>query len=319
MNKTWVILISTLLLLGCTLNASAQDKTAIVLANFGTSYPQALQSLTNIQAKVQQAFPAAKVELAFTSNIIRKIWHERQTDQDFQKEHPEIPKQILYIQGPLATIANLQDEGYRTIYVQPTHIFAGEEFQDLSAYITGLNSIKTIKKRFMPFKTLAIGRPALGAPGDIFPYHKDIHNAAKALANDVEQARENGQALVYMGHGNEYFSTGSYVELQHAMREMYPEVPIFIGVVEGFPSPDVVMQGLKEQQISKVMLKPLMIVAGDHASNDMASDEDDSWKTQFENMGIQVTTVLKGLGENSAWADIYVQHLQQLMTQTANH
>jgi len=319
MKHTWAIFVSTLLVLGCALSASAQDKTAIVLANFGTSYPQALHSLTNIQNKVQQAFPDAKVELAFTSNIIRKIWYERQLDLDFQKAHPEIPKQILYVQGPMATIANLQDAGYRTIYVQPTHIFAGEEFQDLSAYITGLNSIKTIKKRFMPFDLLAIGRPALGAPGDAFPYHEDIQAAAKALADDVAVARKNGQALVYMGHGNEYFSTGSYVELQHAMREIYPDVAIFIGVVEGFPTPEVIKEELKKQHITKVMLKPLMIVAGDHASNDMASDEEDSWKTQFTKMGIEVTTVLKGLGENPAWANIYVQHLQQLMSSNGNH
>ncbi|OEU73232.1 MAG: cobalt chelatase [Desulfuromonadales bacterium C00003068] len=317
MKKTWAILLSTLLLLGCALSASAQDKTAIVLAGFGTSYPAALQSLTNIQDKVQKAFPEAKVELAFTSNIIRKIWHERQTDLAFQKVHPEISKQILYVQGPLATIANLQDAGYRTIYVQPTHIFAGEEFQDLSAYVTGLNSIETIKERFMPFETLAIGRPALGAPGDLFPYHEDIHQAAKALASDVAIARKNGQALIYMGHGNEYFSTGSYVELQHAMRAMYPDVSIFIGVVEGFPSPEVVKEGLKEQHIAKVVLKPLMIVAGDHANNDMASDEEDSWKSQFEHMGIEVTTVLKGLGENPAWADIYVKHLEQLIAESS--
>ncbi|OQY25457.1 MAG: sirohydrochlorin cobaltochelatase [Desulfobacteraceae bacterium 4572_35.2] len=317
MKKIWAILLSTLLLLGCALSASAQDKTAIVLASFGTSYPAALQSLTNIQTKVQKAFPEAKVELAFTSNIIRKIWHERQTDRAFQKAHPEIAKQILYVQGPLATIANLQDAGYRTIYVQPTHIFAGEEFQDLNAYVTGLNSIGTIKERFMPFKTLAIGRPALGAPGDLFPYYEDIHQAAKALASDVALAGKNNQALVYMGHGNEYFSTGSYVELQHTMRAMYPDVPIFIGVVEGFPSPEVVKEKLKEQHIAKVMLKPLMIVAGDHASNDMAGDEEDSWKTQFEQMGINVTPVLKGLGENPAWADIYVNHLQQLIDESS--
>lgn len=313
MKKTWAIFIATLLVLGCALSASAQDKTAIVLANFGTSYPEALQSLTEIQTKVQKAFPEAKVELAFTSNIIRKIWHERQSDLAFQKAHPEIPKQILYVQGPLATIANLQDAGYRTIYVQPTHIFAGEEFQDLSAYVKGLNSIKTIKQRFMPFETLAIGRPALGAPGAVFPYHEDIHQAAEALASDVAMARKNGQALVYMGHGNEYFSTGAYVELQHAMREMYPDVAIFIGVVEGFPSPEIVKESLKEQKVANVLLKPLMIVAGDHATNDMASDDEDSWKTQFEQMGIKVTTVLKGLGENPEWANIYVSHLQQLV------
>ena len=299
------------------MSVSAQDKTAIVLASFGTSYPAALQSLTNIQTKVQKAFPEAKVELAFTSNIIRKIWHERQTDTAFLKAHPEIAKQILYVQGPLATITNLQDAGYRTIYVQPTHIFAGEEFQDLNAYVTGLNSIGTIKERFMPFKTLAIGRPALGVPGDLFPYHEDIHQAAKALASDVALAGKNNQALVYMGHGNEYFSTGSYIELQHTMRAMYPDVPIFIGVVEGFPSPEVVKEELKEQHIAKVMLKPLMIVAGDHASNDMAGDEEDSWKTQFEQMGINVTPVLKGLGENPAWADIYVKHLQQLIDESS--
>ena len=237
----------------------------------------------------------------------------------FQQQHPEIPQQVLYVQGPLATIANLQDAGYRTIYVQPSHIFAGEEYLDLSSYVEGLNSINTIKTRFMPFETLAIGRPALGTFGDEHPYHDDLKKAAQALAVDVEMARKNDQALVYMGHGNEYFTTGSYIELQATLRHMYPDLPIFIGTVEGFPSLDDVKNNLAKQNINSVLLKPLMVVSGDHANNDMAGEEDDSWKNQFEQMGIKVTTVLKGLGENPAWADIYVEHLQQLIMDSAAH
>ncbi len=290
-----------------------ETKTAIVLANFGTSYPEALRALINIEEQVQQAFPAAEVRLAFTSNIIRKIWHKRQNDSDFKKQYPQIPEQILYVQGPLATVANLQDAGYRTIYVQPTHVYAGEEYQDLSAYVAGLNSITTIKTKFMPFDLLTIGRPALGKAGTNPDYHDDLQRAAKALKADVDNARQQNAALVYMGHGNEYYSTGIYAEFQQVLRKAYPDVSIFIGTVEGFPSLDDVVEGLQAAHSKKVLLKPLMVVAGDHARNDMAGEEDDSWTNVLSAQGLEVITELHGLGEGKAWANIYVEHLQQIM------
>ena len=287
-----------------------QEKKAIVLASFGTTYPEALVSIINIYEGVQKAFPEMEVRLAFTSNIIRKIWHKRQKDVNFLNEHKEIPEDILYVQTPLATIANLQDEGYKTIIVQPTHLFAGEEFQDLSSYVTALNSIQTIKDRYRPFNKLVLGRPLLGMPGPQHDYHHDIEVAAQALKKDVEQAQKNGAALVYMGHGNEFYSTGAYIELQETMRRMYPGTKIFVGTVEGFPSLDDVVSGLTHFRVKKVLLKPLMIVAGDHARNDMAGTESDSWKNVIAAKGIKVIPCIQGLGENEEIVNIFVQHIK---------
>lgn len=287
-----------------------QNKKAIVLAGFGTSYPAAVVAITNIQKVVQAAFPGIKVKLAFTSNIIRNIWHKRQGDQQFFAEHPNIPGEIVYVKGPLATIADLQDEGYRSIIVQPTHIYAGEEYTDLATYINNLNAIKTIKAQYAPFIKLVLGRPLLGKPGPQHDYHKDFIPAARALAPDMALAKKNRSALVYMGHGNAFYSTGVYIEFQQALRKMYPATPIFMGTVEGFPSLADVVRGLTQANIKKVVLKPFMIVAGDHANNDMAGDEDDSWKMVIRSKGIRVVPVLKGLGENNAIAGIYVQHIR---------
>lgn len=288
------------------------SKKAIVLAGFGTSYPSALIAITNIRDRVQKAFPETEVKMAFTSNIIRKIWHKRQNDKQFLADNPEIPKDILFVKGPLATIADLQDEGYNVIIVQPTHIYAGEEFADLSSYVTALNAIKTIKAKFMPFKKLVIGRPLLGKYGIEYDYHKDLIPAAEALAADVALAAKNGATLVYMGHGNEYYSTGVYIEFQQTLRKMYPKTNILVGTVEGYPALDNVVAGLLHSKTKKVVLKPLMIVAGDHANNDMAGDDDDSWKKVLESKGIEVITVTKGLGENSKIADIYINHIKDV-------
>ena len=289
-----------------------KDKKAIVLAQFGTSYPSAMVAITGIQKEVQKAFPGVKVKLAFTSYIIRNIWHERQDDKKFLKENMNIPREILYVKGPLAAIADLQDEGYDTIIVQPTHVFEGEEYLDLKSCVEGLDSIDAIRPKHKPFKKIVLGRPLLGKKGDEYPYHKDLEVAAKALKTDVDLAGKNKAALVYMGHGNEVLSTGAYIEFQEALRKMYPGTPVYVGVVEGFPSLDYVVSGLVRDGIKNVVLKPLMIVAGDHANNDMAGDEDDSWKTAIKAKGIKVITVIRGLGESHEVAKIFIQHIKDV-------
>ncbi len=287
-------------------------KKAIVLAGFGTSYPSALISFTDIQKETQKAFPGIKVKIAFTSNIIRRIWHRRQHDKLFLKDNKDIPREILFVKGPLATIADLQDEGYNTIIVQSTHVYEGEEYTDLASYINGLNTIKTIKKKYMPFKKLVLGRPILGKKGPEYDYHKDLKICARAMAQDVALARKDKAALVYMGHGNEFLTTGAYIEFQQAMRKMYPDTPIFIGTVEGFPSLENVVNSLVHMKIKKIVLKPLMIVAGDHANNDMAGKGDDSWKNVIKSHGIRVITVIHGIGENPAIGQILIQHIRDV-------
>ncbi len=293
------------------------QKKAIVLAVFGTTYPTALQSILNLKNKIEKAFPTTPVKISFTSEIIRSKWAKRAKDEAWCQKHPEVPDEIYSAKNPLATIANLQDQGFQYIAVQSTHIFAGEEYQNLKAEVAALDSIKTLRERDKPFKKIILGRPALGEPGDVHHYTEDIIYAANLLKPDIEKASKNQSALVYMGHGNEVFSTGAYVELQDALRDANPKENIFIGNVEGYPQPKRILKALKHAGIKKITLFPLMVVAGDHASNDMAGGEEDSWKTLFESNGIKVFPVLRGLGEVDEWAKIYVKHLKEAME--ANH
>ncbi|MBW2192888.1 MAG: sirohydrochlorin cobaltochelatase [Deltaproteobacteria bacterium] len=289
------------------------EKKAIVLAVFGTTYPAALQSIVNLQQKMEDAFPGIPVQVAFTSGFIRAKWGKRANDPKWRRDHPEVPEDIYTAKNTLATLANLQDRGYRHIAVQSTHIYAGEEFENLKTEIETLGAVRTLRKRDKPFKKIFLGRPALGEPGDAHPYTEDVQYAARVLKADVNFARKNKSALVYMGHGNEIFSTGVYVELEAVLRDTYPDVPIFVGNVEGFPRIERVIKGLEHARIKKVTLFPLMVVAGDHAANDMAGSEEDSWKSRLEAAGIDVVPVLRGLGALDVWADIYVDHLKDAM------
>ena len=286
-----------------------EHKNGIVLAMFGTTVEPALQGLLNIKEKMEKAYPNTPVRIAFTSNIIRKIWQKRAADPAYVKAHPEVPPEILHAQGPLATMANFQDEGYDTLVVQPTHIAPAEEYLDLTSYVEGLAAIDTIKERFKPFHKLVIGRPMLGISGTLHPYADDIRTAVKAMQEDAVRAKKEKAALVYMGHGNDYFpSGGSYLQFEHEMRVAYPDVLTVVGTVEGFPAFEQVLAQLKHADIKKVVARPFMIVAGDHAVNDMAGLEEDSWKSMLEKEGITVVPYLHGMGENDLVAEIYVNH-----------
>lgn len=286
-------------------------KQAIVLAAFGTTVPSALPAILHIRDRIQSEYPATPVKIAFTSNIIRKIWHERRDDRQFKKNNTDIPADIFAVQGPLATIANLQDGGYRTIIVQPGHISLGEEYNDLVSYVHGLNSIETTKKRFRPFEKLVISRPAMGTAGEEHPYTDDIVLIAKALAGDAALAEKNGAALLYMAHGNSYMPSGSaYLEFASIMNRLYPKVTTFIALVEGYPSLDQIMPQIEGTGVKKLLLKPFMTVAGDHTINDMAGDEPDSWKSILNGKGFEVVTVAQGLGEIDGFADVYLHHLK---------
>jgi len=289
--------------------STEQGKVAIVLASFGTTEPSAIGSITNIQDQIKKAFPGIPVKITFTSNIIRSVWKERQADS---KEWlgKGIPEEILYVKNIIATVGDLREDGYRNIIVQPTHMFFMEQAQDLSSYVNALASIKTTKEKWMPFDKIVMGRPALGGPGSQYDYHDDMEKALKTLADDAKLAKKNKAKLVYMGHGNEHWSTGIYMEAAKKMGELYPDVVTYIGSVEGFPGIDDVARYLSHHGSDNIVLKPFMIVAGDHAINDMASDEEDSWKSILTKQGLKVTTVLEGLGANDKFAQIFVDHIK---------
>lgn len=286
-----------------------QENTAIVLAMFGTSVEPALQGLLTIKAAMEAAYPSVPVRLAFTSNQVRRIWRSRGADPAYMRAHPEIPQDILAIQGPLAAIANLQDKGYTSLIVQPTHVAPAEEFHDLAAYVRGLLSIRTMKPRWRPFHTIALGRPLLGTYDLRHAYADDIYAAGRALADDAALAESHGAALVYMGHGNHYFPSGGlYLEFAARMRQLYPAVLTLIGTVEGFPGLDEIMADLRLHGVRRVVLKPFLIVAGEHASRDLAGPDEDSWLSQLTTAGFEAIPVVRGLGEQPALARIFVEH-----------
>ena len=286
-------------------------KNAIILASFGTTVPEAVKAITNIQDRVEKAFPDTEVRLTFTSNIIRSVWAKRQSQAGkWIKEG--VPEHVLYVKGILATFGDLQEAGYKNIVVQPTHIFHMEQYQDLKSHVDAIKSIQTIKTKWRPFDTIALGRPALGTIGSRYDYHEDLHKAVKIFSKDALLAKKKDAVLVYMGHGNEHWSTGIYAELQKELRKAYPEVMTFVGSVEGYPSLEDVTAGLNHLtlQNKNVIVKPFMIVAGDHATNDMAGNEDDSWKSTFEKNGFKVLPILQGLGTDNDFADIFVDHIK---------
>jgi len=320
-KKTFPMVVSVLIALYVALGtavvqaaAAPSEKKAVVLAVFGTSHESGLPGILNIRDQIQKELPGIPVRLAFTSNIIRRVWQERRQDPNYAAQHPEVPQEIINIKGPLAAIADLQDQGFAYIVVQPTHISSGEEFADLAAYVQGLNSIKTVKKRNMPFKKILLGRPALGTHGIEHAYRHDIEQVASIVAPDVEMAKKSGRALVYFAHGNDHYSTGVYLEFEQVMRQQYPGVRIYVTMVEGFPDNARLFAELKADKTKKVLLKPFMTVAGDHAQNDMAGPEPDSLKSQLEAHGINVAASLTGLGESDAFATIFAQHIKDAMT-----
>lgn len=317
MKKNVVAVIATVLciLLGAvsaiasgTLGVPGAGKNAIVIASFGTTVPSAVQSIININDTVEKAYPNTEVRLTFTSNIIRSIWKKRQADPKKWLDQG-IPEEVLYVKNFIATIGDLLEDGYTNIVVQPTHMFFMEQSHDLRQYVNGLASIRTMKKKWNPIENIVMGRPALGMPGDVYSYHDDVEAVCKTLAKDAEEAKKSGATLIYMGHGNEHWSTGIYAETQKKMREMYPEVATFVGVVEGAPALDDFIGHIKYAKSEKILLKPFMIVAGDHATNDMAGPEEDSWKSILTKEGYEVNAVLEGLGSNNEFAQIFVDHI----------
>jgi sirohydrochlorin cobaltochelatase len=290
-----------------------EDKTAIILASFGTTVPSGIESIINIQKKIQEAYPGVPVKITFTSNIIRSVWQKRQAEAQKWLDDG-VPREVLYVRNIIYTFGELMEEGYRNIIVQPTHIFFMEEAHDLAMYVDAMRSIRTIKDKWKPFAKVALGRPALGTVGPRYEYTKDMEKALKTLAPDVELARREKAALVYMAHGNEHWPSGIYAEVQKMMQELYPDVKTYIGAVEGYPGIDEVVEALAEAKAKfktrKVVLKPFMIVAGDHALNDMAGDDEESWKSVLSAKKYQVTPVLKGLGSNDAFARIFVNHVR---------
>ncbi len=296
----------------CMVPVMAEEKPeapVIVLAAFGTSEPDALPAILNIVDRVTDAFPGHDVRLAFTSNIIRGIWHKRADDAEFRAENPDIPEFVYGVGNVLSVLAAVQEDGPRPILVQSLHVTDGTEYYDTAALVKALAAFRPANAAKAPFPAIQMGEPALRVGDGV---DAALNRAVEALAPLARKAWDSGSALVLMGHGNEHLNQTVFAKLQQAMRDKFgPHV--YIGTVEAEPlGEDVVeaMNGMADAP-RKVFLAPLMVVAGDHARNDMAGDDEDSWASLFTAAGYSVECHLEGLGSLNTWADIYVEHLKE--------
>lgn len=255
-------------------------KKGILVASFGTSYPDAMKlCIESTENKVKESFSDYEVRRAFTSNIIIKKLKERDN---------------MDVDTVELALEKMKKDGFSEVIIQPLHIMPGEEYDEVLEMVEKYAKDKSFDK-------LIVGRPILFR-------EEDYRIAIDALKNQMPELKKD-EAVILMGHGSPHPANSSYSQLQFMLQEsVYKNV--YVGTVEGFPLLDNIIPQLKNNGIKKVTLMPFMLVAGDHANNDMAGDQDDSWKSVLKKNGFEVEIYLHGLGENKGIQDIYVQHIK---------
>ena len=273
----------------------------LLVVSFGTSFNDSrAEDIKGIEDALAEAFPDWSVRRAFTAQII--INHVQARDDE----------KIDNMQQALdRAVAN----GVKNLVVQPTHLMHGAEYDEM------VEAIDAYKDKF---ESVAIAEPMLGEVGDDATVINDDKAAvAQAITDEavkeagydsMEAAAEDGTAFVFMGHGTSHTANVTYDQMQTQMENL-GFTNAFIGTVEGEPEDtacDEVINKVKDAGFKKVILRPLMVVAGDHANNDMAGDDDDSWKSMFEASGDfdEIGCQIEGLGRIDAVEQLYVAHTQ---------
>ena len=251
----------------------------ILVVSFGTSYNDSRrETIGAIEAAMQKAFPDYSVRRGFTSQII--IDHVNKRDGE-------------KIDNVTEALDRAVDNKVKTLVVQPTHLMNGLEYNDLKDELAGYSD---------SFEKIVLGQPLLTSDDD-------FQKVMNAIVDATKEYDDGETAICFMGHGTEADSNSIYTKMQETLKAAGYD-NYFVGTVEATPSLDDVIAAVKAGGYKKVVLRPLMSVAGDHANNDMAGDEDGSWKTEFEKAGFEVTTVVEGLGSVQAIQDLFVAHAQ---------
>lgn len=286
------------------LNGDDIGDNELLVVSFGTSFNDSRTAdIGGIEKALQTAYPDWSVRRAFTAQII--INHVQARDDE-------------KIDNMDQALQRAVDNGVKNLVVQPTHLMHGAEYDELT------EAVESYKDKF---ESVTIAEPLLGEVGDsddaVNDDKKAVAEAITAEAvktagyDSLEVAEADGTAFVFMGHGTSHTAKISYSQMQSQMNDLgYDNV--FIGTVEGKPEDtacEAVIEKIKEAGYKKVVLRPLMVVAGDHANNDMAGDDEDSWKSQFEASGAfdKIDTQIAGLGEIAAIQDLYVAHTKAAM------
>ena len=268
----------------------------LLVVSFGTSFNDSrVADIKGIEDALQAAYPDWSVRRAFTAQIINHI-----QARDGEK-----------IDNMTQALDRAVANGVKNLVVQPTHLMHGAEYDEMC------EAIEAYKDQF---ESVSIAEPMLGEVGsDATVINADKEAVAKAITaaavseagfESLEAAKDAGTAFVFMGHGTAHVAKVTYSQMQTQMQNLGYE-NVFIGTVEGEPeetSAEAVIEAVKAAGYTNVVLRPLMVVAGDHANNDMAGSDDDSWKTVFEAAGFTVDCQIHGLGEIADVQALYVAH-----------
>ena len=280
-------------------NQDGIGENELLAVSFGTSYNDSrVEDIKGIEDALQEAYPDWSVRRAFTSQII--INHIQARDGEC-------------IDNMDQALERAVKNNVKNLIVQPTHLMHGAEYDEL---------VKAVERYQDKFESVKFSEPLLGEVGsDASAINSDKEAVAKAVTaqavetegyDSLDAAKEDGTAFVFMGHGTSHTAKVYYSQMQTQMQVLgYDNV--FIGTVEGEPeetSCEAIIEAVKNAGYKKVILRPLMVVAGDHANNDMAGEDEDSWKSLFENSGFfeQVDVQIAGLGGIEAIQQIYVDH-----------
>ena len=271
----------------------------LLVVSFGTSFNDSrAEDVKGIEDALAEAYPDWSVRRAFTAQII--INHVEARDDEV-------------IDNMQQALDRAVENGVKNLVVQPTHLMHGAEYDEMTEAINGYKD---------KFESVAIAEPMLGEVGDDATVINDDKKAvAQAITDEackeagfdsMDAAAEAGTAFVFMGHGTSHTANVTYDQMQTQMENLGFK-NAFIGTVEGKPEDtacDKVIEKVKEAGYKNVVLRPLMVVAGDHANNDMAGDDEDSWKSQFVASGDfeNVDTQIAGLGRIEAVEQLYVDH-----------
>lgn len=254
----------------------------LLVVSFGTSYNDNRRlTIGAIETAMEKAFPDYAVRRGFTSQII--IDHVKSRDN-------------VSIDNVKQALDRAVENGVKTLVIQPTHLMDGLEYNEL---------VDEVAQYSDAFEHLAIGKPLLTS-------EEDFQAVEKAITEATAEYDDGKTAICFMGHGTEAASNVVYETLQDQLTQSGYE-NYYIGTVEAEPSLDTVLSAVQKGTYERVVLVPLMIVAGDHANNDMAGEEADSWKSTFEAAGYQVECLLNGLGEMESIQKILVEHAQDAM------
>ena len=264
------------------LNADGIGEKELLVVSFGTSFNDSRRlTIGGIERALQKAFPDWSVRRAFTSQII--IDHVKSRDGEV-------------IDNVSEALDRAVENGVKTLVVQPTHLMHGYEYTDL---------VNELAEYADAFESITVGEPLVNSA-------EDFSMTAAVLADVTASYNDGKTAIVYMGHGTEAESNEIYAKMQQLMKNAGYE-NYFIGTVEAEPSLEDVLALVQAGSYERVMLRPMMIVAGDHANNDMAGEEEDSWKSVFEAAGYEVECVLQGLGQSSVVQQMFVRHTAEAM------